>query len=89
MILFGLYTGQRLADVAALTWANLDLERDEIRMTTRKTGRRQVLPLAAPFREHIATLPSNDDPTAPRHPVAVETMARNHGYTAPLSKVVR
>jgi integrase len=25
MILFGLYTGQRLGDIARLTWANVDL----------------------------------------------------------------
>ena len=32
LIRFGLYTGQRLADIALLTWANVDLERNEIRL---------------------------------------------------------
>src|SRR5262249_35034498 len=39
LILFGLYTGQRLGDLARLTWENIDLQRDEIRFVTSKTGR--------------------------------------------------
>ncbi len=70
MILVGLYTGLRLSDVATLTWANLDLQRDELRVTTSKTGRRQVLPLARPLSKHLATLPTSDDPTAPLFPSA-------------------
>ena len=76
MILFGLYTGQRLGDVATLTWANLDTARDEIRLTTRKTARRLVLPLAAPLKAHVATLPSSDDTKAPLHPAACEVVRR-------------
>ncbi len=38
LIFFGLYTGQRLGDLARLTWQNVDLERDEIRFISRKTG---------------------------------------------------
>jgi integrase len=34
MILFGLYTGQRLGDIARLTWANLDLPGQRLRLTT-------------------------------------------------------
>jgi hypothetical protein len=40
MILAALYTDQRLKDIASLTWANVDLERDEFRFATSKTGRR-------------------------------------------------
>jgi integrase len=46
IIKFGLYTGQRLADLAVLTWNHVDLERGEIRMITRKTGKRLLLPIA-------------------------------------------
>jgi integrase len=42
MILFGLYTGLRLGDIATLTWHNLDLEQNEISLATTKTGRQQV-----------------------------------------------
>src|SRR4030095_2269351 len=31
LIFFGLYSGQRLGDLARLTWQNVDLPRDEIR----------------------------------------------------------
>jgi integrase len=38
MVLFGLYIGQRLADVATLRWSNVDLVKGEIRLTTRRTA---------------------------------------------------
>jgi len=60
MILFGLYTGQRIGDIARLTWANLDLDRNEIRLITQKTGAPLLIPMAAPLREHIDTLPAPD-----------------------------
>jgi len=85
LILFGLYTGQRLADVASLNWSNLDTARDEIRLTTRKTGRRQTLSLAPPLRAHIATLPAGNDPRAPLHPAAAAILERT-GSSTSLSK---
>jgi integrase len=51
MILFGLYSGQRLGDVATLRWNNLDLLRNELRLSTRKTGKTMILPLAVE-RQH-------------------------------------
>jgi integrase len=42
MILFGLYTGQRLGDIAALTWQNFDLTRKEIRFITGKPPSRMT-----------------------------------------------
>src|ERR1700730_16814537 len=54
LIKFGLYSGQRLADIASLTWANLDLEKNQIRLVTRKTGKTMLLPIAAPLRSHIS-----------------------------------
>ena len=44
-MLFGLYLGQRLGELAKLTWRAVDLDTGEIAFTTRKTGRRIVLPL--------------------------------------------
>jgi integrase len=70
MILVGLYTGLRLSDVATLTWANLDLQREELRVTTSKTGRRQILPLVQPLVKHFTTLPAGDDASAPLFPDA-------------------
>jgi integrase len=68
MILAGLYTGQRLKDLAGLTWNNVDLERNEIRLTTSKTKRRQFIPIAAPFRAYLDELAVGDDPKAPLFP---------------------
>ncbi|MHA3773685.1 tyrosine-type recombinase/integrase [Verrucomicrobiota bacterium sgz303538] len=76
MILFGLYTGQRLGDVASLTWANIDLARGEIRLQTRKTGKHLSLPIPLPLQEHLTSLPASDDPNAPVHPQAFAILER-------------
>lgn len=70
MVMFGLYTGQRLGDIAMLTWQNVDLEHGEIRLTTRKTKKTLILPVAAPLQRHIEMIPIADDATAPLHPRA-------------------
>lgn len=46
LINFGLYTGQRLGNLARLRWSQIDLESDEIRLTTGKTNKRLLLPIA-------------------------------------------
>jgi integrase len=70
LILFGLYTGQRLGDVASLTWTNIDLERGEVRLVTSKTSRTMIIPMAPPLRAHIESLPAGEDSQAPLHPHA-------------------
>jgi len=64
LILFGLYLGQRLGDLAKLTWRAVDLDSGEIAFTARKTGRRIVLPLVQPLIDYLSALPSSDDPNA-------------------------
>ncbi|MBE7158713.1 MAG: tyrosine-type recombinase/integrase [Rhodospirillales bacterium] len=76
LVLFGLYTGQRLGDLARLTWAQVDLVKEEVRLATSKTDRRIILPLAAPLRRHLEALPAGDDPHAPLHPRAYEIVTR-------------
>lgn len=76
MILFGLYTGQRLADVATLRWSNLHLAKGEIRFTTRKTGKPMILPVAKPLREYLDTLPSRLDLGTALHPRASAVVER-------------
>lgn len=56
MILFGLYTGQRLGDIARLSWDQIDLEAKEIRLQTNKTGRHQKIPIPLPLSKHIEGL---------------------------------
>jgi integrase len=76
LVLFGLYTGQRLGDLAVLTWDNVDLVRNEIRFRTRKTAKQMILPIAGPLRSHIERLPTSDRLGAPIHPKAFAIMQR-------------
>ena len=64
LVLFGLYLGQRLGDLARLTWRAVNLETGEIAFTARKTGRRIVLPLVHPLADYLASLPGSDDANA-------------------------
>src|SRR5437762_4722594 len=70
LILFGLYLGQRLGDLAKLTWRAVDLDAGEIAFTARKTGRRIVLPLVQPLIDYLASLPVSDNPNAYIFPCA-------------------
>jgi integrase len=75
LIKFGLYTGQRLGDIAELTFANIDLDQDVIRLVTGKTGKRLTIPIAAPLRDHLESLSWPDDPKAPVHPRAFKVLS--------------
>ena len=85
MVLAGVYTGQRLKDLAGLTWSNIDLERGEIRLTTSKTGRSQVLPIAQALRTYLEQLPSSDNPRAPIFP-SLHPLAMRPGGSSPMSQ---
>ncbi|HEY3756228.1 MAG TPA: site-specific integrase [Opitutaceae bacterium] len=85
MILAGFYTGQRLKDVASLTWRNVDLTGNQIQLSTSKTGRRQVLPIATPLRAYLDELPAGDDPDAPLFP-SLYPKATKDGGSSPLSQ---
>ena len=85
MILFGIYTGLRLGDVASLTWRNIDLIHNEISLTTTKTEREQVLPLAKPLVRLLEKIPAGDDPDAPLFPSAFATKQKSQN-TSMISK---
>lgn len=61
IVLLGLYTGQRLSDIARLRWENVDLIRGELALTARKTRRRVLLPLAAPLSDYLLGLSVPDN----------------------------
>src|SRR5262245_26573522 len=65
LILFGLYTGQRLGDIARLTWQNIDLARAELALVTRKTKRRVQIPIAAPLQAFLLQMSVSDNPKQP------------------------
>jgi integrase len=76
LIKFGLYTGQRLGDIAWLTWSNIDTKRGEIRLVTRKRDKTILIPIAGPLQNHILSLPNVGDPKSPIHPEAYGVIAR-------------
>jgi integrase len=86
MILAGLYTGQRLGDIATFRWENVDLVRRELAITTRKTNRRVLIPLATALADHLITLPTSDDPKGFVFPKAVGYITRSKAeHTGALS----
>lgn len=70
MILFGLYTGLRISDVAMIRWSNIDLEKREIIIVVQKTSKPLILPIANTLATHLESMPTSDDPRAPLHPRA-------------------
>jgi integrase len=85
MILFGLYTGLRLGDIANLTWSNVDLHKAELTLVTSKTDRIQNLPLARPLLNHLEAMPSSDNPQQPLFPKAYDCYGKNY-FNGTLSK---
>jgi len=84
LVLFGLYLGQRLGDLAKLTWRAVDLDTGEIAFSTKKTGRRIVLPLVQPLVDYLSALPASDSPNAYIFPNAA-----THKRTGSLSNQFR
>ncbi|MEG2236377.1 MAG: tyrosine-type recombinase/integrase [Akkermansia sp.] len=75
MVIFSLYTGgQRLGDMATLTWEQVDVEKGMIILRTTKTKRLMRIPIVAMLAEHIRTL-SRDGVYV--HPVAARRYERN------------
>lgn len=88
MVLAGLYTGQRLSDLAGLTWANVDLVKGEIKLVTGKTDREQEIPIAQPLRDYLDGIEAGDDPKAPIFPSLHPYTKKKHGVPE-LSKAFR
>jgi len=86
IFLFGLYSGQRLSDIANLRWHNLRMEGSEatwsLSFVMRKTGRQMDVPLASPLRDHILNvMESSDDEDAFLFPEAAACTANGHSGT--------
>jgi integrase len=79
LILFGMYTGQRLRDIATLTWTNVDLQKPEIAFVSLKTGRQMIIPLVPSITEYLQGLPASDDPSAPLFPNAFKYASKKNG----------
>jgi integrase len=77
MVVFGLYTGARLGDVASMTWQAVDMDSGTINYVSRKTGRNVSIPIAKPLQDHIGTLAASDNPREAIHPRAAKVLAKN------------
>ena len=84
LVLFGAFTGQRLGDLARLTWSNLDTVNNVIRLTTSKTGKRLQIPMAAALSDHVATMDAPESNDTPIHPKAFAIVEKS-GKTGGLS----
>lgn len=67
MVLFGLYTGQRLGDIARFEWKNVDLKRESISLVTSKTDKELTIPLPKELLNHLRALPSPISESQPIH----------------------
>ena len=85
LILFGLYTGQRLGDLARLTWQSIDIPNNEIRFVTGKTRRQIILPIAGPLLKHIQTLKAAESKSAFVHPCSAHVV-NEQGKVGTLSR---
>jgi integrase len=86
IFLFGLYSGQRLSDIANLRWHNLRMEGPEatwsLSFVMRKTGRQMDVPLASPLRDYILEkMESSDDEDAFLFPEAAAYTSNGHAGT--------
>ena len=70
IILFGLYTGQRLSDITGLAWNQVDTAEGVVRYVTGKTGAVLDIPLARPLLDWIGEAKVPKSPTAPVFPEA-------------------
>lgn len=84
MVLFGLYTGQRLGDIARFRWKNVDMRKKTISLTTSKTGKELVIPLPPDLHNHLLSLPLPLTDEQPIHPHASSIVAAQ-GKTGHLS----
>jgi integrase len=78
LILFGFYTGQRLGDLAVLSWNNIDIGAGEIHLRTAKTARMVRIPICGPLMEHIESLSAVDEPSEHLHPKAAKAFLKGN-----------
>ncbi len=86
MTLGGLYTGQRLGDLAALTWRRIDLDQKLLAFKSLKTGRDMVIPLAGDLIDYLQkNHPQNCSGETPVFPKASKAKRDTEGESRKLS----
>lgn len=84
MVLFGLYTGQRLGDISRFKWKNVDLKKKTISLVTSKTSKALTIPLPIDLLNHLKALPSPISEDQPIH-VNACSIVEAQGKTGHLS----
>ncbi len=89
IVFLGLYTGQRLNDLAVLRWHQVDLAAGTITLTTAKTRALVALPLMPAAVAALAELPAGDDPREPVFPgiAAMAPSSRSNRFRSILAGV--
>lgn len=72
LILAGLYTGQRLGDLARLKWENVNMDTYELTITTIKTDRPVIVPIAPALENYLRSLPGAKTADLPVFPASNE-----------------
>ena len=82
LFFFGLFTGQRINDLATLHWNQLDLANATMTSVAAKTGATIHLPLVTQITDCLAELPASDDPRSPVFPglYAMSNPARSNTF---------
>jgi integrase len=88
LILTGLYTAQRLGDVARLRWNQVNLETKEIIFHVSKTTAVLPLPMAPALLDYFEGLPSTDNPSAFVFPKVAELAKRTGTLSNQFYKVM-
>jgi integrase len=87
MIRMGLYTGQRLGDIARIDWRNVDFQSGVLRLVTGKTQRRIVIPMAKQLYSYLFLRWADyvSPGFGPVHPRSKATVIRCEGRVTSLS----
>jgi len=83
-VLVAAWTGLRLADVAALTWRNVDLTAGTLTVTPNKTDKQIVQPMAGELRDYLTSRPAGVG-KAPLFPTLAGRITGSNGANAGLS----
>lgn len=85
MIMFGLYTGQRLGDIARLRWSNLNMEAGSLTLKTQKTGHNLRLSLHPSLTKFLKAQAVPKDKNEAIHPESYDRVLRADGKVTTLS----
>jgi integrase len=85
LIKLGIYSGQRLGDLAGLTWNDVLLSEGVIRIRSHKTNLKIEIPIVGPLQEHLSALHSRNGSARFLHPQAATKMRAQRGRTNSLS----